>query len=371
LKVCGEKWLEEKLARMRSAEDYNIEEPVESVGRRFGISPSAIVKLNSNENLFIPKGLLLRLMRNVTGECDPRIYPQEEECKLKEKLGVYMNVPSDRIVIGGGSDQLIELIARLLLEKGDCIFSVRPTFPMYRRSASILGARCLEASLNEDFSLNVEVILRMITPSTRVLFLCSPNNPTANQFAMSDIRLLLEEFPGVAVVDEAYMEFAEYSLSPLLEKFENLIILRTFSKAFGLAGFRLGYCSANPDLAVVLSKKMQLPYPASSVALRMGLKMLTNVDVVEKAVERLKVERWRLIRQLNEVQGVKAFDSQTNFVLFQTDRPCNEIYQGLLTRGVLIKKLGRILELDNCFRTTVGLPEMNAQLLDCLRQIGE
>jgi histidinol-phosphate aminotransferase len=362
-------WFKRKPERMRLLNDYVIEETVESVAQRFGISPLEIVKLNSNENFFIPKDRLLALMKEVAVECDPRIYPLEEEYNLREKLGDYLNIPIDRIIIGNGSDDLIELIALLFLERGDQAISISPTFSLYKQSVSILGAKYVEVPLKKDFSIDTERIFTIITPKTRLLFLCSPNNPTANQFRIDEIQFLVEEFPGVVVVDEAYVEFAEYSLTPLLDKFENLIVLRTFSKAFGLAGLRLGYALANSDLATTLSKKVQLPYPVSSVALRMGLKLLANIDIVEKAVKQLKVERWTLIKELNKVNGVKAFDSQTNFVLFQMDKRRNEIFQGLLSRGILIKKLGKILHLNNCFRTTVGLPKMNAKLLEALEDI--
>jgi len=364
-----DKWLETSLERMRRLDGYAIEETVERLAQRFGISPLEVVKLNSNENFFIPKNRLHQLMREVVDECDPRIYPQEEEYNLEKKIGDYLNISSNRIAIGNGSDQLIELIARLLLNKGDRAVSITPTFPMYKRTVTLLGAKCLEAPLQKDFGLNVELILTMITPRTRLLFLCSPNNPTANQFGTNEIQLLVKEFPGVVIVDEAYAEFAEYSLVPLQDKFDNLIILRTFSKAFGLAGFRLGYCVANADLATILSKKLQLPYPVSSVTLRMGLKLLENADVVEKAVTRLKVERKKLIRRLNQVNGVRAFDSHTNFVLFQTDEQSDAVYQGLLSRGILVRNLGKILHLNNCFRATVGTPRMNAKLVDGLKEI--
>lgn len=369
MKAQGKKWFKNRLERMQFLDGYAIEETVERVAQRFAISPFEIVKLNSNENFFIPRDRLLELMKEVADECDPRIYPQEEECKLKEKLGDYLNVSSDHVAIGNGGDELIELIARLLVEKGDQVISVRPTFPMYKHNVSPLGAEYVEAPLKKDFGLNTELILTMITPRTRLLFLCSPNNPTANQFGINEVQLLVEEFPGVVIIDEAYVEFAEYSSVSLLDQFENLIILRTFSKAFGLAGFRLGYCVADSNLVTILSKKVQLPYPVSSVALRMGLKLLENVDIVEKAVKQLKVERRKLIRELNEVNGVKAFDSQTNFVLFQTGKRSDEVYQGLLSRGILVKKLGKILHFNNCFRTTVGSPQMNAKLLNGLKEI--
>jgi len=368
LKTQGKKWLKRKLKRMQLLDSYAVEETVESVAQQFGINPLEIVKLNSNENFFIPKNRLLRFLKEITQEYDPRIYPQEE-CKFKEKLGDYLNVPTDRIVIGNGGDELIERIARLFLKKGDQTLSVTPTFAFYKHCASLLGAKYLEAPLKKDFALDTKRILAMITPKTRLLFLCSPNNPTANQFKIDEIQLLVEEFPGLVLVDEAYAEFAEYSVTPLLDKFENLIVLRTFSKSFGLAGLRLGYAAANSDVATTLSKKAQQPYPLNSIALRMGLKLLANIGIMKKAVEQLKVERGTLIKELNEINGVKAFDSQTNFVLFQTSKQSSEVYQGLLSRGVFVKSLGRILHLKNCFRTTVGLPQMNAKLLKALKEI--
>lgn len=369
LKAEGKKWFKRKLERTLLLDSYTIGETVESVARRFDISPLEIVKLDSNENFFIPKDRLVGFMKEVAEECDPRIYPQEEEYMLKEKLGDYLNVPTDHIIIGNGGDELIQLIVRLFLEKSDQALSVTPTFPMYKHIISLLGAEYREAPLKEDFALDAERISTMNTPETRLLFLCSPNNPTANQFGIDEIQFLVEEFSGLVVVDEAYVEFAEYSMAPLLDKSENLMVLRTFSKAFGLAGLRLGYGLANSDLITTLSKRVQLPYPLSSFVLRMGLKLLENSDIVEKTVKQLKVEREKLIKKLNEVNGLKTFDSQTNFVLFQTNKRSNEVYQNLLSRGIIIKNLGKILHLNNCLRTTVGLPKMNAKLLKALEKI--
>ena len=156
-----------------------------------------------------------------------------------------------------------------------------------------------------------------------------------------------------------------------VNKYENLIILRTFSKAFGLAGLRLGYAVTNDRLAKVLNEKMLLPFPVSIVTLNMGRKLLENIEVVEKAVKELKSERQKLIKSLNEIHGIEAFDSQTNFVLYNTIKPSEDVYQTLLKRGIVIKKLGKILQYENCLRTTVGLPQMNAKLLEALRKIFE
>jgi len=367
MKNQGRRWLKERLNALQSLSGYAIGETVESLAQRLKTSPSEILKLNSNENFFIPKERLNALLIDVIEEYDPRIYPQEEEKEFKRALSKYLEVPPECIVVGNGGDQLIDLIARLFLLKDEVALSITPTFSMYGQSVSLQGARYVGVPLKDDFSLDVEGILAAATPETRLLFLCSPNNPTANQFGVEEVQALIEKFKGVVVVDEAYVEFADHSITRLAEEFENLIVLRTLSKAFGLAGLRSGYAVANPHVVSSLSKA-QLPYSVSTIALKAGLKLLENIEVVNRAVEQLKRERARLVEELNSLKGVSAFDSQANFVLFQTRRQSSEVFQALMKRGILVKNLGRILHINNCLRTTVGLREMNDKLLGALEQ---
>lgn len=361
------KWFKRRLDRLNSLGEYELGETVEGLAQRLKIRPSEIVKLNANENFFIPREKLATLLSNVIKECDPRIYLKEAELKTMEALGKYLNVPAECIVLGNGSDQLIDLIVRLFLEKNDVTISIMPTFSMYQQCVCLQGAKYIGIPLKSDFSLDAKRIVDAITPKARLLFLCSPNNPTANQFGIDEILFLIEKFPGIVVVDEAYTEFANYSIVQLVQKFENLVVLRTFSKAFCLAGLRLGYATANSNLAKLLWKA-QLPYNVSSMTLKMGLKLLENIKIVKRAVEMLKKERGRLIKELNRIDGVKAFDSQTNFVLFQTRKSSKEIYEALLKQGILVKHLGKILDYENCLRTTVGLPKMNNKLLMALEK---
>lgn len=148
-----------------------------------------------------------------------------------------------------------------------------------------------------------------------------------------------------------------------------MIILRTFSKAFGLAMLRLGYSVANPQLAKILTEKAPLPYPVSGFTIRMGIKMLDNMDIMRSAVVALKAERRKLIKALNRIEGVQAFDSQADFLLINTKKPVNEVYEKLLKRGIMLKKWGKLLQYENCFRVTVGLPRMNAKLIEALKEI--
>ena len=221
--------------------------------------------------------------------------------------------------------------------------------------------------MKDKFAIDVEGMSKAFTPDARLLYLCSPNNPTANQLKPREIETLIEEFPGIVLVDEAYAEYADYSIVPLINKYENLIVLRTFSKAFSLAGLRLGYAVANPGLSRALGKT-PAPYTVNVVSLRMGRKMLENIGLMRESVAALKAERGKLINRLNEIKGVEAFDSKANFVLFNITKSYIEAYERALSKGLVIKKLGKLLNYDNCLRTTVGLPEMNQKLLRALSE---
>ncbi len=369
MKTQREKWLEKKLAKLELLESYIPERTNESVAKQLGISPSEIIKLNYNENLFMPTEKLVGFMREVASECDLRIYPQEEENKLKEKISSYLNVPADCVVVGNGSDELIDRITRLFLEKGDKAVSIVPTFQVFRQCIQRQSAEYFTVPLLRDFGLDIENLLAAFAPEASMLYLCSPNNPTANQFKKEGITALIEAFPGIVVLDEAYAEYADYSIVQFAEKYENVIVLRTFSKAFGLAGLRLGYAVTNVTLAKVLAEKTTLPFPVSVFTLGMGRKLLENLTMVKETVEKLKAERGKLTKQLNSVSGVEAFDSNTDFVLFNTDKPYGEVFQKLQRQGILVKKFGKLLHLENCLRTTVGLPQMNVKLLGALEEI--
>ena len=318
---------------------------------------------------FYRKKKLTDIIKVVAEECDLRIYPQEEQNKLKQVISRQLKVPFDSIVVGNASDELIDRISRLFLEKGETAVSIAPTFPVFKYCAKRQGANYLTIPLLENFSLNIKQLLLSFSPKTSLLYLCSPNNPTGTQFNKEEIETLINKFPGIVVLDEAYAEYATYSLISKVNDFENLIILRTFSKAFGLAALRLGYAVTNSTLSNILIEKTPLPFPVSSFTLNMGKKLMENFSIVSQSVDELKREREKLIKKLNQINGVKAFNSQANFVFFSVNKPYEMVYQALLNKGLLIKKIGRILQLDNCLRTTVGLPWMNEKLVENLKQI--
>ena len=365
----GEGILKQILIEARNLSTYNIGETIGGLARKLGKKPSEILKLNANENFFVPLDFLRGLLRDIIEEVDPRTYPGNETMELREALGRYLKVSPGEIVIGSGSDQLIDLISRMLLRRGDEALSIAPTFSMYQQCVRIQGAAYRAVPLREDFSLDVEKLLDSATPRTKLLFLCSPNNPTANQFDREEIQRLAEGFSGLLVVDEAYADFAEDSIVGLIREYDNLIVLRTFSKAFGLAGLRLGYAVANRDLAEVMIERFQLPYSVSLIALSLGLKLLQNVEMIESAVGVLKEERSRLIGSLNEMSRVHAFGSETNFVLFQVGMSSDEAYKELLNKGVIVRNIGRVLHMEGCLRVAVAPSPMSGRFLTALREV--
>jgi histidinol-phosphate aminotransferase len=361
------KWITKKLEKLQGSEIYIAEKTNEDIAKQYGLKSSDIVKLNSNENLFIPREKVIWMLKEVAEECDFRIYPQEEETQLKEKIAEYLQVPVESVTLGNSSDEVMERVTRIFLETGDTAVTFTPTFSVFKYCVNHQGAEYVAVPLLDDFSIDVEAMQKTFTPNARLLYLCSPNNPTANQLKPREIEALIDEFSGIVLVDEAYAEYADYSVVPLIHKYENLIVLRTFSKAFSLAGLRLGYAVANPTIAKALNKT-PAPYVVNVVSLSMGRKMLENIGLMRESVAALKLERGKLINGLNEIKGIQAFESKTNFVLFNTEKPYAEGYETALKKGLVIKKLGKLLKYENCLRTTVGLPQMNEKLLKALQQ---
>ena len=365
------KWLDKKLEKLQGSEIYTPEKTNEEIATKYGLNVRDIVKLNYNENLYIPREKVIPLLKEVAEECDFRIYPQEEETDLKEKISDYLQIPNQCVTLGNSSDEVMERVIRIFLEKGNSAVTFTPTFSVFKYCIQHQEANYVAVPLKDKFAVDMESMRKAFTSEAKLLYLCSPNNPTANQLKPREIETLIEEFPGIVLVDEAYAEYADYSVVPLINKYENLIVLRTFSKAFSLAGLRLGYAISNPALAKALGKT-PAPYTVNVVSLRMGRKMLENISLMRESVVALKAERGKLINRLNEIKGIEAFDSKANFVLFNTEKPYAEAYERALQKGLVIKKLGKLLNYENCLRTTVGLPEMNQKLLTALsKYMGE
>jgi histidinol-phosphate aminotransferase len=345
----------------KNIKPYRPAPPVKDVARDLD---ACVLKVNFNENLFLTRKLVQEVLLEAVYETDPRIYPEDEGQKLCLKIAEMNKIEPGQVMITAGGDQLIELIFNLL-GPGDRVTAVTPTFSMYSRAAQQRGVELVNAALEPDFSLNPEKTLELAKGS-ELLVLCNPNNPTGNQFKKDSVIKLIEGFDGLVLVDEAYQEYSEYTLAELVNKYDNLVILRTFSKAYGFAGLRLGYCIACEELVSTLREKYMMPYPVSNLILRAGVKMLEQTPTVFDAVEEAKQEREWITSEINKVSGVTAYPSDANFVLFKTEKPINEVYGALLSQGVIVSRQP-VFE-EDCLRVTVAPRRLGERFIEALRE---
>lgn len=367
-------WLERKLMAIRSFDGsllrYVGSSPnVEELAAKLERDVSEILKLNSNENFFVNSDFLRGIASETLKEIDLRLYDSRVMVEVKEALGKYLGVKPECVTVSSGSEHLIDLITHLFLERGDEAVIIVPSFFMYEKRVKLRGATLSAVRLRENLSLDVEAILDKVTSKTRLVFICSPNNPTANQFEWNQIETIADACSSLIVLDEAYAEFADYSAALRATSKDNIVVLRTFSKAFALAGLRFGYAVANQDLASFLSEVM--PYTVNTFTAKLVSKIMNHMDVIQASADKVKEERERLIEGFEAIDGVEVFDSKTNFVTFRPRKDAERTYLELLRKGIIIKNLGNLPVIGRCLRVTVGLPHMNDQFLDALKQILE
>ncbi len=361
--------INELIESSKGIEPYRPSQTVAAIAVGLGLTSKEVLKLNANENLFLDPLAMKEVLVEAAYETDPRLYPQGEEENIKQRIGEVNAVKPSQVIVSAGGDQVIELLFSLP-QRGEAVTAVSPSFSMYPRAALQRGLAYREASLEPDFSLDVDKALETAEGSS-LLVVCNPNNPTGNQFPREDIIELVNGFKGLVLLDEAYQEYSKYSLAETAEEYENLVVLRTFSKAYGLAGLRLGYCITNEKIAATLRERYLMPYPVSNIVLKAGLKILGQQDMIREAVEKTKTERAWLIDELNKLDGVRAYPSETNFVLFTTRRPYNEIYDALLSHGIIVRKIGAVLGNDNCLRVTVAPRPLLQRFLDALKEANQ
>ncbi len=367
---ANSKWIEDRISQLINFRMYSGGESLHQISNRLGVKMDKLVKMNSNENFFLDRNLLAEKIIEVSNELDVRTYAQFEVQALTEKISHWLGIEANRVLVGNGSDQLLEIIGRIFLNGGKDAITISPTFTYYRILVALEGGKYIDVPLRSNFELDSDALLNACTPKTTMCLLCSPNNPTGNQLKKDALIDFIEQFNGIVVLDEAYSDFSDYQMYSEVDKYHNLIVLRTFSKLFAFAGLRLGYTITNSRLTKVLSK-LQQPYAVSTLTLRVGLKMLDEMETVLSAKDRMIVEREKLVKELNQIEGVKAFRSDANFILFKTSKRSKLVLEELIKKHVLVRYIRDVLHLGDCLRTTVGLPKMNKQLLNALREIME
>jgi histidinol-phosphate aminotransferase len=329
---------------------------------------TGMVKLDAMENPYrLPPELRSRLARLVEESALNR-YPDPGANALKARLRPAFAVPDGmELLLGNGSDELIQLVALAGAKPGAAVLGVEPSFVMFRRIATFAGARYVGVDLREDYSLDVERLLGAIEQHRPgLVFIAYPNNPTGNLFDAGLIERVIEAAPGLVVVDEAYHAFAGTSFIPRLARHPNLLVMRTLSK-LGLAGIRLGALIGSGRWIGQLDK-VRLPYNVSTLTQIVAGEVLQHDAVLTDQAAAIKLERSRLLRELQRAPGVTAFPSDANFILFRVSH-AERVFDGLKRRGVLIKSLhGSHRLLANCLRVTVGTPDENTAFITALTQ---
>jgi histidinol-phosphate aminotransferase len=346
----------------------HIKPAVRSVAAYTLAARRAPVKVNQNENPYdMPESVKRRVLEQALARPWSR-YPDFDPRELIERLAAFAGWTADGVLVGNGSNELIEALLLVSVGPGTRVIIPEPTFTLYALLTKILGGEAVRVPLGADLAYDANEI-RSVRAALKapITIVCSPNNPTGGVLAAEHVERLCAEADGLVVIDEAYHEFSGQSAVPLLARHKNLIVLRTFSKAMGLAGLRVGYLLAAPELAREINKG-RLPYNLNFFSQAAALACLDDLPRLQADVERLVEAREDLLYKLYRVPGVKPFPSQANFILFElADADPKAVFESLYRRGVLARDVTSYPRLSRCLRVSIGTAEENAAFLDGLR----
>ena len=339
--------------------------------RAYSLSPhQASVKINQNENPWdLPESVKEETLRRLERRKWSR-YPDFIAASLQECLASFASWKAEGVIAGNGSNELIQALLMVTMAAGKRVLISEPTFALYRQVTTVLGGEVLSIPLTCAFEFDVSVLLTAVQEfSPEVVILCSPNNPTGSLMEDTALRKLLAAAPGLVVIDEAYHEFAERSAVPLLNEFSNLVVLRTFSKAMGLAAMRIGYLLAAPQLVTEIRKAV-LPYNLnvfSQTAAQVAVEMYDSELL--PVVKRIIAERERLFTSLNTIVGLRPVSSRANFMIVRTALEPRKLFDELIARDILVRDVSSYPMLKDYFRFNVGTPEENDRLISALKEI--
>lgn len=346
---------------------YEPGKPVDELRRELGIE--RIVKLASNEN---PYGPSPHAIDAVQGDALAlHRYPDPRGHDLREALAAHHDVSSNELCLGNGSNELIDLICRVFASRGDHVVFGDPSFPCYRIGSIAQELETTAVPLRESVQWNVDDLIEAVTPKTKLLFVANPNNPTGSYIPQRDLERLFRDVPDwvLVVVDEAYFEYVDaddfVEATELRGLRERMAILRTFSKAYGLAALRVGYAVATPDVVEHLNR-LRAPFNVGTPGQHAARVALGDQEYLRKTVAATVRDRKGLTTSL-EAEGLRVAPSQANFVLVDVGRPGRAVYESLLREGVIVRPMRAPIE--SCIRVTVGLPEENTVFLEALRRV--
>jgi len=350
-------WFDEKIKKFSSIGGYKKPDLVEDS-----------VKLDSNENYVIPKQFQNDIITSAKKNSDVRQYPLGRIDDLIKAISKFSKIPNSMIGIGNGSDQILDLILSNFASKKTKVLTSNPTFGFFEERCKLYSIPLIAIPFSDDMKLDIDEFTKQ-SKNADILYLDSPNNPTGFQFPKNELQKLVKSFKGLVIIDEAYGEFGDYTLSSMVKTQENLIVVQTLSKSFGLAGLRLGYFIANKKFTEVFMSVLQYPYPLSTITIESGISALEKLNLMQNAVENIKTERKRIIENLRKYDAFDVFDSKANFVLFDAHGSYKRIYSALAEQGISIRKLGKIGNHDGCLRVSIGTKEMNSKFLLAIRDL--
>jgi histidinol-phosphate aminotransferase len=338
----------------------------ETVAAKGKVSVEGVIKLDANEN---PYGCSPKVKQALSAFPYFNVYPDATQTELRKLLQGYAGVGSEYIVAGGGSDQLIDLTLRLFVGPGDEVINCIPTFDIFRFSTALCNGKMVEVLRDEEYRVNVSAVKKAISKKTKMLLLANPNNPTGTSTPRQDILELVDT--GVPVLaDEAYVEFSGETVTSLVPKYKNLLVLRTFSKWAGLAGFRIGYGIFPPRIAEYMLR-IKLPYNVNVAAIVAVRESLKDIDYLKNNVKTIIAERERLFSELEKFKWLKLFPSRANFIFCHVLKgQASQIQKELEEQGILIRYFNLPL-LQNSLRISVGKPEQNDVMVKALKEVGE
>ena len=350
---------------------YGWETPTHEIASKVGLKSEQIFRLDTNTSPFPPLAELKQLSK-VAEKLEVNQYPDTTYLGIREGLADYCGVGVDRFVVTNGADEGLDIIGKILLDNADEVLVPVPTYSMFRIVSEVMGARMRYVKRDrEDFSIGADEVLGAVTTKTKLVFLCNPNSPTGNPMPISEVEKIVKETKAAVAVDEAYYEFWGKTALGLTEKHDNLVVCRTFSKAFSMAGVRVGYLAAQRK-TVDLLNIVRPPNSLSVISIMLAESALRNLGEMRRNVRTLVSERERVFKALRNVSAVTPFPSETNFILIRMAGGVVQavrLQSALMRKGFVLRSYSKPTGIGDCLRLTISTAEVNDRFLSALREV--
>jgi histidinol-phosphate aminotransferase len=350
-------------------EAYGWETPSHEIAEKVGLRTEEIVRLDTNTSPFPPLaelGVLSRLARRL----EVNQYPDTTYLGIRNGLAEYCGLGVDRFVVTNGADEGLDIVGKAVLDNGDEVVVPVPTYSMFRVVSELMGARVKYVKRSpDDFSVGADEVLGAVTRKTKLIFLCNPNSPTGNPMPLEEVEKIAKESEAAVAVDEAYYEFWGKTSLGLTERYDNLVVCRTFSKAFSMAGVRVGYLAAQQKTVEQLNL-VRPPNSLSVISIALAEAALRNLEEMRGNVRRIDGERTRVFKALQKLESLEPFPSVTNFVLFRVRGGAlnaGRLHEALMRKGFVLRSYSEASGIGDCLRLTIGTREVNGRLLSALR----